>query len=49
MATKPGVATTATGGATASGVTAGGSASVGTAGKVAPKAKSEVDRLWMPK
>lgn len=45
MATKPG----ATGGATGSGVTAGGSASIGTAGKVAPKAKTEVDGLWMPK
>uniref|UniRef100_A0A4W6CVE0 Calpastatin n=1 Tax=Lates calcarifer TaxID=8187 RepID=A0A4W6CVE0_LATCA len=41
MATKPGVGTTATGGATGSGVTAGGRASVGTAGKEAPKAKPE--------
>lgn len=45
MATKPGVITTATGGATRSGVTAGGSASVGTAGK----AKPEVDGLWVTK
>ncbi|XP_037638823.1 calpastatin isoform X28 [Sebastes umbrosus] len=37
MATKPGVITTATGGATRSGVTAGGSASVGTAGKAKPE------------
>ncbi|XP_023283677.1 calpastatin isoform X18 [Seriola lalandi dorsalis] len=42
MATKPGVVTTATGGATGSGVTAGGSASFGTAGKEAPKSKPEV-------
>lgn len=48
MATKPGVVTTATGGATGSGVTAGGRASVGTAGKEAPKAKPEVDGLWNP-
>ncbi|XP_023283672.1 calpastatin isoform X13 [Seriola lalandi dorsalis] len=41
MATKPGVVTTATGGATGSGVTAGGSASFGTAGKEAPKSKPE--------
>ncbi|XP_050930205.1 calpastatin isoform X36 [Lates calcarifer] len=43
MATKPGVGTTATGGATGSGVTAGGRASVGTAGKEAPKAKPETN------
>lgn len=48
MASKPGVVTAATGGATGSGVTAGGSASVGTAGKEAPKAKPEVDGLWIP-
>ncbi|XP_070695121.1 calpastatin isoform X3 [Pempheris klunzingeri] len=42
MATKPGVVTTATGGAKGGGVTAGGSASLGTAGKEAPKAKPEV-------
>lgn len=48
MATKPGVVTTATGGATGSGVAAGGSVSVGTAGKGAPQAKPEVDGLWMP-
>lgn len=47
MATKPGVVATATGGATGSGVTARGSASVGAAGKEAPKAKPEVDGLWM--
>lgn len=40
----PGV-TTATGGATRSGMTAGGSASVGTAGK----AKAEVDGPCVPK
>lgn len=49
MATKPGVVTTATGGATGSGARAGGSASIGTAGKVTPKAKTEVDGLWVPK
>ncbi len=43
MATKSGVVTAATGGASGSSVKAGGSASVGTAGKV----KLEVDRLWM--
>ncbi|KAI3369492.1 hypothetical protein L3Q82_007708 [Scortum barcoo] len=43
MATKPGVVTTATGGATESGLAAGGSASVGTAGKEAPKAKPETN------
>ncbi|XP_029990662.1 calpastatin isoform X13 [Sphaeramia orbicularis] len=43
MASKPGAVTTATGGATGSGVAAGGSASVGTAGKVAPKAKPETN------
>ncbi|XP_023283664.1 calpastatin isoform X5 [Seriola lalandi dorsalis] len=43
MATKPGVVTTATGGATGSGVTAGGSASFGTAGKEAPKSKPETN------
>lgn len=48
MATKPAVVTAATGGATGSGATAGGSASVGTAGKEAPKAKPEVDGLWVP-
>uniref|UniRef100_A0A671UB72 Calpastatin n=1 Tax=Sparus aurata TaxID=8175 RepID=A0A671UB72_SPAAU len=42
MATKPGVVSTATGGATGSGVKAGGSASIGTAGKESPKAKTEV-------
>lgn len=42
MATKPGVAT-------GSGTTAGGSASIGTAGKVTPKAKPEVDGLLVPK
>ncbi|XP_073323657.1 calpastatin isoform X3 [Pagrus major] len=41
MATKPGVVSTATGGATGSGVKAGGSASIGTAGKGSPKAKTE--------
>uniref|UniRef100_A0A671U9S1 Calpastatin n=1 Tax=Sparus aurata TaxID=8175 RepID=A0A671U9S1_SPAAU len=41
MATKPGVVSTATGGATGSGVKAGGSASIGTAGKESPKAKTE--------
>lgn len=41
MATKPGLVTTATGGATQSGVTTGGSASIGTAGKAMP----EVDGL----
>nr|XP_046240395.1 calpastatin isoform X8 [Scatophagus argus] len=43
MATKPGVVTIATGGATGSGGTAGGSASIGTAGKVSPKAKTETN------
>ncbi|XP_076609623.1 calpastatin isoform X5 [Chaetodon auriga] len=43
MATKPGGVTTATGGATGSGVTAGGSVSVGTAGKGAPQAKPETN------
>ncbi|KAM9361955.1 calpastatin isoform 10-T10 [Symphorus nematophorus] len=43
MATKPGVASTATGGGAGGGVAAGGSASVGTAGKVAPKAKTETN------
>lgn len=47
MATKPGVVSTATGGATGSGVKAGGSASIGTAGKESPKAKTEVDGLWI--
>lgn len=47
MASKPGVATRATGGATGSGATAGGSAPTGTAGKVAAKAKAEVERLRM--
>ncbi|XP_035857738.1 calpastatin isoform X3 [Sander lucioperca] len=37
MATKPGLVTTATGGATQSGVTTGGSASIGTAGKAMPE------------
>ncbi|XP_054472089.1 LOW QUALITY PROTEIN: calpastatin [Anoplopoma fimbria] len=37
MATKPGVGTTAAGGATQSGVTAGGSASIGKAGKAKPE------------
>ncbi|KAM8757853.1 calpastatin isoform 12-T12 [Acanthopagrus schlegelii] len=41
MATKPGVVSTATGGATGSGVKAGGSASIGTAEKGSPKAKTE--------
>lgn len=49
MATKPGLVSTATGGATGSGITAGGYASVGTAGKEAPKSQPEVDRVWMPK
>ncbi|XP_070815497.1 calpastatin [Chaetodon trifascialis] len=43
MATKPGVVTTGTGGATGSGVAAGGSVSVGTAGKGAPQAKPETN------
>ncbi|XP_030275941.1 calpastatin isoform X26 [Sparus aurata] len=43
MATKPGVVSTATGGATGSGVKAGGSASIGTAGKESPKAKTETN------
>ncbi|XP_071775014.2 calpastatin isoform X14 [Centroberyx gerrardi] len=42
MATKPGVVTTATGGATASGVTARGNASAGTRGKETPKVTPEV-------
>ncbi|XP_028432829.1 calpastatin isoform X17 [Perca flavescens] len=37
MATKPGLVTTATGGATPSGVTTGGSASIGTAGMAKPE------------
>ncbi|XP_032368762.1 calpastatin isoform X35 [Etheostoma spectabile] len=37
MATKPGLVTTATGGATQSGVTTGGSASIGTAGIAKPQ------------
>ncbi|XP_078104096.1 calpastatin isoform X8 [Sander vitreus] len=37
MATKPGLVTTATGGATQSGVTTGGSASIGKAGKAMPE------------
>ncbi|XP_039652715.1 calpastatin isoform X33 [Perca fluviatilis] len=37
MATKPGLVTTATGGATQSGVTTGGSASIGTAGMAKPE------------
>ncbi|TWW61731.1 hypothetical protein D4764_04G0003780, partial [Takifugu flavidus] len=41
MASKPGVVTRATGGATGSGATAGGSALTGTAGKVTAKAKAE--------
>ncbi|XP_045932064.1 calpastatin isoform X6 [Micropterus dolomieu] len=41
MATKPGLVSTATGGATGSGITAGGYASVGTAGKEAPKSQPE--------
>lgn len=47
MASKPGVATRATGGVTGSGTTAGGSAPTGTAGKVTAKAKAEVERLRM--
>ncbi|XP_029358923.1 calpastatin isoform X6 [Echeneis naucrates] len=43
MASKPGVVTTATGGATGSGFTAGGSASVGTAGKAGPKTRPETN------
>ncbi|KAM8757856.1 calpastatin isoform 15-T15 [Acanthopagrus schlegelii] len=43
MATKPGVVSTATGGATGSGVKAGGSASIGTAEKGSPKAKTETN------
>ncbi|XP_036956494.1 calpastatin isoform X15 [Acanthopagrus latus] len=43
MATKPGVVSTATGGATGSSVKAGGSASIGTAGKGSPKAKTETN------
>lgn len=49
MASKPGVVTRATGGATAGGTTAGGSALSGTAAKVTAKAKTEVERLWMLK
>ncbi|XP_074480441.1 calpastatin isoform X15 [Sebastes fasciatus] len=45
MATKPGVITTATGGATRSGVTAGGSASVGTAGKAKPETTAAVSQV----
>ncbi|XP_029906854.1 calpastatin isoform X4 [Myripristis murdjan] len=41
MATKPGVVTTATGGAAGSGVTAAGSVSVGTTGKMTTKVTSE--------
>lgn len=40
MATKPGLVTTATGGAA-------GSTSVGTAGKVAAELKAEVVELWI--
>lgn len=47
MASKPGVATRATGGATGSGATVGGSAPTGTAGKVTAKARAEVERLRM--
>lgn len=47
MASKTGVVTRATGGATGSGATAGGSALTGTAGKVTAKAKAEVERLRM--
>ncbi|XP_029682286.1 calpastatin isoform X14 [Takifugu rubripes] len=43
MASKPGVVTRATGGATGSGATAGGSALTGTAGKVTAKAKAETN------
>ncbi|XP_068998668.1 calpastatin isoform X20 [Embiotoca jacksoni] len=43
MATKPGVVTTATGGAIGSGVTTGGSATFGATGKGAPKAKPETN------
>lgn len=49
MASKPGVVTRATGGATESGTTAGGGAPTGTAGKAAAKAKTEVERLRMLK
>ncbi|XP_028432824.1 calpastatin isoform X12 [Perca flavescens] len=42
MATKPGLVTTATGGATPSGVTTGGSASIGTAGMAKPEVQVEV-------
>ncbi|XP_032368763.1 calpastatin isoform X36 [Etheostoma spectabile] len=42
MATKPGLVTTATGGATQSGVTTGGSASIGTAGIAKPQVQVEV-------
>uniref|UniRef100_A0A3P9Q8I8 Calpastatin n=1 Tax=Poecilia reticulata TaxID=8081 RepID=A0A3P9Q8I8_POERE len=41
MTTKPGVVTTAAGGASGSGVTAGAAAKAGTAGKDSPKAKPE--------
>lgn len=45
VASKPGVVTRATSGATGSGATAGGSPLTGTAGKVTAKAKTEVERL----
>lgn len=47
MASKPGMVTRATGGATGSGATPGGSALTGTAGKVTAKSKAEVERLRM--
>ena len=49
MASKPGVVTRATVGATGSGPVAEGSAPTGTAGKVTAKTKTEVARLRMLK
>lgn len=49
MASKPGVVTRATGGATGSGTAAGGSAPSGNAGKATAKAQPEVERLRMLK
>lgn len=49
MASKPGVVTRATGGATGGGTAAGGSALTGTAVKVTAGAKTEVARLRMLK
>ncbi|CAF89862.1 unnamed protein product, partial [Tetraodon nigroviridis] len=45
MASKPGVVTRATGGATESGTTAGGGAPTGTAGKAVAKAKTETNTV----